>query len=131
MSTEISNRAKELKSEQNKRYYQRNKDAIKARSNISYHRNRAVWEEFKTMHACEFCENDHPAVLDFHHPPGVVKLGHVYDFVVRGNIHGALAEAAKCICLCSNCHRILHHELRSGERIEKRARKKKQKNKAP
>jgi predicted HNH restriction endonuclease len=130
MGKKITKTAKELKSEQNKRYYQRNKDAIKARSNISYSRNRAIWEEFKGMHACEFCENDHPAVLDFHHPPGVVKLGHVYDFVVRGNIHGALAEAAKCICLCSNCHRILHHELRIEEK-EKKKRKRKQKSKTP
>jgi hypothetical protein len=127
----MSKKLKEAKRKYNREYYQKNKVTIKARTLRNYFHVRSLWEEFKSMNACEFCENSHPAVLDFHHPPGVVKLGHVYTFVLNSDIHGALAEAAKCICLCSNCHRILHHELRMGERVEKEVRKRKQKSKTP
>ena len=60
---------------------------------------------------CRWCEESHPATLDFHHNgrkgvnmTQVVKLGWGKERILR--------EVAKCTVLCANCHRKLHWEER-------------------
>jgi len=61
---------------------------------------------------CSQCGEDHPAILDFHHLNPKDK-----DFELAKAIAGGysksriLKEIAKCIVLCSNCHRKLHSNL--------------------
>lgn len=57
---------------------------------------------------CAFCGYDaHPAALDFHHEGDKdITLAHAArQGWSRPRI---LAEVAKCVVLCANCHRVLH-----------------------
>jgi predicted HNH restriction endonuclease len=59
--------------------------------------------------ACVKCSEDHPAVLDFHHPDATIKEHNIGDLHSRKKI---IEESKKCIVLCSNCHRKLHYDER-------------------
>jgi 5-methylcytosine-specific restriction endonuclease McrA len=79
-----------------------------------YEKNRAKWraacqtqreslrqEIAKAKKAgCSRCPEHHPACLDFHHLDPTGK-----DLSVGNAIS---SEIAKCVLLCSNCHRKLH-----------------------
>jgi hypothetical protein len=46
--------------------------------------------------------------LDFHHMGHEDKTNNVSALVNQGQMTKAKAEAAKCILICSNCHREVH-----------------------
>lgn len=56
---------------------------------------------------CKYCEEKHPACLDFHHRNADEKR-----FVIASNKKKnkdvLLEEIAKCDVVCANCHRKLH-----------------------
>ena len=60
---------------------------------------------------CEHCsyKSNFLSVYDFHHPPGVEKTISISKGLKQKLTEEVIAEADKCILLCSNCHRI-HHE---------------------
>jgi Fe-S-cluster-containing dehydrogenase component len=58
---------------------------------------------------CLKCGESDIACLDFHHRNPAEKDGNVVHMARYGNVEKALAEAAKCDVLCSNCHRKLHY----------------------
>lgn len=61
-----------------------------------------------------------PVCLDFHHPPGVIKVASVTTLVNQGKPREViLAEMAKCEVICSNCHRI--HTDKMGRMTERPA----------
>lgn len=72
----------------------------------------AWWQDFKRGLVCEYCGEDHPAALDFHHDNPAEKEGNVSTLVANENKTKLLEEVAKCRVLCSNCHRKLHYDLR-------------------
>jgi hypothetical protein len=59
---------------------------------------------------------DHPACLVFHHVDPAVKDLAIADALRRGFAKKRiLAEMAKCVVLCANCHIKLHaREARDG-----------------
>lgn len=60
--------------------------------------------------ACERCGFSDPRALDFHHRDPSTKLFAVARAPTeKGSKATVLAEVAKCIVLCANCHRIEHH----------------------
>ena len=65
---------------------------------------------------CSYCGESHIATLVFHHrDPAEKKFnmsfgkGGIWHYHTEEEI---LAEMAKCIMLCENCHRILHYQER-------------------
>lgn len=56
---------------------------------------------------CADCGNRYPPyVMDFHHITGK-KLFNVGEYLNNGvSTKKLLAEIAKCVVICSNCHRI-------------------------
>jgi hypothetical protein len=68
--------------------------------------------EYKNKRKCVKCGISDPRVLDFHHK------GNDKEFAVSSFEHiGATLdrikkEVEKCVVICANCHRILHHEER-------------------
>lgn len=68
--------------------------------------------EYKKTLCCEMCGNTDHRVFEFHHKDPQTK-----DFDVSNMISMVLSwqniqsEVDKCMCLCANCHRILHHDL--------------------
>jgi hypothetical protein len=73
-----------------------------------------VLEEVK-MDFCLMCGYDeHRAALEYHHVKPEEKGGSV-NF--GGNVTvNALLELSKCICVCANCHRIIHFNMREQKK---------------
>jgi hypothetical protein len=59
---------------------------------------------------CVDCGESHPACLDFHHLDPKQKSENI-NYMLRNNRTWPTIEAeiAKCVVLCSNCHRKRHH----------------------
>jgi len=61
------------------------------------------------MTPCVKCGFFHPAAMDFHHKDPSTKDKGISELVRCGYATQRIVEEIeKCICLCSNCHRILH-----------------------
>lgn len=73
---------------------------------------------------CEHCGETKAYVIDFHHLDPSNKECEVADirsrsWSVKRKISVAKKEMAKCIQLCSNCHREFHHlERKLGFKID-------------
>jgi hypothetical protein len=96
------------------KHYQENKAVVKEASKASGLASRRAWLAYKATLACTVCGFSHPAVIDFHHPPGTKKHG-VNDLVASRRFKKAYEEAKKCIVLCANCHRIHHFNEKGAE----------------
>lgn len=101
------------------RYYERHKgdpeymkkNTACARAIAS--RNREIIDSFKIERGCSVCGETHPAVLDLHHrDPSEKKYG--VGALISKRVDVVMAELEKCDVLCSNCHRKLHWEEKSG-----------------
>jgi hypothetical protein len=100
------------------KYYEKNKEAEKARINKRRNGKRKEWKAYKAGLSCSSCGFNHPACIDFHHPPGT-KEHSVNELAQNGRYKLAYKEAAKCIVLCSNCHRIHHYDERQKKKEAK------------
>lgn len=74
---------------------------------------------------CSRCPENHPACLDFHHICGN-KTKNVAKMVTEKlSMKTIMQEIAKCIVLCSNCHRKEHsvyeNRLEARTALSKRA----------
>ncbi len=71
------------------------------------------FKEIKRQLRCEKCGEDHPACLEFHHlNPSEKKINLSEAVAIKGwSKNKILDEIAKCVVLCSNCHRKLHWKL--------------------
>ena len=70
---------------------------------------------------CVICGESRPACIDFHHIDPATK-----SFNIGGHIAGHTedeidAEMAKCVCICSNCHRDFHHQYGKNPKQPKAA----------
>jgi len=57
---------------------------------------------------CAHCGNSDTRVLEWHHLDPDKKDLSIARMLSRRSYSSILAEIQKCICLCANCHRILH-----------------------
>lgn len=80
---------------------------------LSRHERKLAVQAIKTASGCEGCGEKHPACLDFHHRDPATKTRGIATFVRMDDI---LAEIAKCVVLCANCHRKHHYEHGGGTR---------------
>ena len=61
------------------------------------------------------CGENHPACLDFHHKDKKDKSFNVAIMASSGySIEKIKEEIAKCIVLCSNCHRKEHYKINNN-----------------
>ena len=91
--------------------YNKNKIATVNRNKRNKDKNKDWFDELKTTLKCAKCSENHPACLDFHHLDGADKDLNVSDMARSTyNQKAVEVEIAKCVVLCSNCHRKLHHE---------------------
>ena len=86
-------------------YRAANPDKVKETQQKQYQKWADFVDSLKTP--CLICGNDEPVVIDFHHLDPSQK-----SFAIsRSTRYGKekiLEERKKCVCLCSNCHRLLH-----------------------
>jgi hypothetical protein len=67
---------------------------------------------YKSTLSCKICNESATCCLDFHHRDPSQKEFVLSDMANRGqSIKVIEKEIAKCIVLCSNCHRKLHAGL--------------------
>jgi hypothetical protein len=100
------------------RWYQKNKSVHHARCRRYTIRKRdemRAWlAEIKHDKACQKCGFSHPAALDYHHKSDDKEFS-IADAVAKGYSKARiLKEAAKCVLICANCHRIEHFNKRLG-----------------
>lgn len=77
------------------------------------------WNEYRQTLKCFNCSESDYRCLDFHHLDPNQKDKEVTTMVHRCfSKEKILAEAAKCICLCSNCHRKLHWDEKHNPKIK-------------
>lgn len=79
---------------------------------------RARFEAYKAGLRCA-CGEKHPAALDFHHVEGK-RLG--ISQMLRGgySFETVIAEVAKCVVMCANCHRKEHYKNRGIKSTNKK-----------
>jgi len=112
----------EKKKEIAKRHYKKHAAKIKAKTKVTKEKARQKWRDYKATLACVRCGENHPATFDFHHVVRLPDNRKVNRLLANNNYKAALKEIQeRCIVLCANCHRKLHHE----ELLEKKNRKKK------
>lgn len=60
---------------------------------------------------CAHCDGVfHPAAFDFHHTGP--KEGAVSEMIANASVAALAREAADCVLLCANCHRVHHADER-------------------
>lgn len=98
---------KEYHRRYHKEYYKRNKQYYKDK-NERLRKEKIEWiRSLKTK--CENCPENFFACLEFHHIDPNKKEMTITNAVNRGwGKERIRKELAKCIILCSNCHRKLH-----------------------
>jgi hypothetical protein len=96
-----------------KQYYKTNKERFKAHNKKNRDKASAYIQEAKKGKSCSICGWDkHHCALDFHHTDPSTKSKEVAAMAQTGSIKKIQEEMDKCILVCANCHRILHHERR-------------------
>lgn len=63
----------------------------------------------KLNSSCQFCKESHIRCLDFHHLRDKITNIGVMIRDKQYSLQDIINELNKCICVCSNCHRKLHH----------------------
>ncbi len=67
------------------------------------------YHDFKRTLTCSVCPENHPQCLHFHHIDPSDKVLKIAAAVARGwSVPRLLAEMAKCVVLCGNCHAKEH-----------------------
>lgn len=89
-------------------------DNARAQRNIRA-KKKLLIDAHKSEQGCEDCEERDPVVLDLHHLDPASKHpalrrsgGGSHTWQGRLSFEAIVAEFAKCIVLCANCHRRRH-----------------------
>jgi hypothetical protein len=92
-----------------RRWYRRNTEKYNAYSRIKKAKRRKEMREWirsiKSKLQCVSCGESDPDCLDFHHVDPNEKLRAISAMIDDYSKEAIEAEMAKCIVLCSNCHR--------------------------
>lgn len=74
------------------------------------------WYRQTKLHAsCKRCGLMHQAVMEYHHVDAKTKRHTISSMVRNGmDITEIQKEMAKCVPLCSNCHKIVHYNEERG-----------------
>lgn len=88
-------------------HYRSNKEKY---VNRATKRNKKIYERyqaFKSTLKCQFCEEECPACLEFHHIDPSSKE-YELSTMTRLGWKTFIEELSKCVCVCANCHRKIH-----------------------
>lgn len=86
-------------------YRNTHKDTVAARSKRLYDTNKQIINEAK-QGGCRICQENDIACLDLHHVDDTKEFA--LSSGARRSRSLIIAEIAKCVVLCANCHRKLH-----------------------
>lgn len=101
---------KKKQAEAQRRHYQKNKAYYVDKKNKRREETKAFIKDYKANLKCDKCSENHISCLDFHHNNPEEKEVCIAEMYRKGwGKKRILKEIEKCIVLCSNCHRKLHH----------------------
>lgn len=90
-------------------HYMNNKEKYIEKARVSKRKTINWFREYKCTLKCEYCSENHPACLDFHHIDSFDKLFTIGECIAKVSKKRLLDEISKCRVLCANCHRKLHY----------------------
>ena len=95
-----------------KQYYFKQCSKCKCEYATQRKRDLTAWfTEYKKTLVCSNCGNTDSRVFDFHHEDATTKEHNLADMIRLGfSKQNIMKEVNKCVCLCANCHRILHYD---------------------
>jgi len=98
-----------------RREWQRERIRVRGRATITRTQGilraekRRYVQDKKVAIGCTSCGEKHPACLEWHHTGEHEKDDSLARMIDKNRPYGVLdAEMAKCVVLCSNCHRKQH-----------------------
>ena len=95
------------------KHYAENKDKYKENQKRNKTRALDYIQSVKEKSRCQLCGNSNPIVMEFHHRnPDEKKMAISNMAKNRYSNENIQKEMDKCDILCSNCHRIHHHQER-------------------
>ena len=95
-------------------YRKNNLDKQQEYSHTRRSKNRTRYNEYMKGKSCEHCGYNDARSLVWHHiDPSQKKNGVVQLIGKKHSWDTILEEISKCICLCHNCHNILHNHQSS------------------
>lgn len=102
----------EIKADKRKWYYD-NYERERARQLNRKKQIKKWYQEYKSTLKCKYCDESHPACIDFHHVGK--KDRNICKLVEKGySKENLIKEIALCEPVCSNCHRKIHAQERTG-----------------
>jgi hypothetical protein len=104
----VQSMCKKCRKEYHRDHYLRNTNVYKAKANNHRKRNRDYIQDIKKQSICSSCSEDRWYVLDFHHL-GDKEFDVSAMIAKASSLEKIKEEIEKCIVLCANCHRELHH----------------------
>ncbi len=104
----LNNNCKVCAIEKSKISYAKSSDRIIKRSNEDRSSLAQIINNIKAKYKCQFCSEDDPVCLDFHHVESEEKESGISQLVYRKKRKLVFDEMRKCIIVCSNCHRKIH-----------------------
>ena len=94
-----------------RKHYVKHAAKIKAAVKVNRDRAKDKWREYKSSLSCIKCGESHHATFDFHHVERRPDNQKVNKLLSNKSFKRAMKEIEeRCIVLCANCHRKLHHE---------------------
>ena len=94
---------------------EKNKDKVKKYENKTYKKRKKIWEDFMKQQKCSKCGIADFRVLQWHHINPEEKTMTIGASAKIMNLNLVMEEVKKCICVCANCHFILHYEERESK----------------
>ena len=91
-------------------YYREHKEERSAATKAYIERNKQWLKHYKETQQCLICGEDCVVCLDFHHPDGD-KGETIGKMPWSFGIQQMQREIDKCVVLCANCHRKVHHSV--------------------
>lgn len=86
------------------------KAASRRRYQETYPASRKWLDGVESFLGCFICGEDQPHRLAWHHLTPVGNSGlRVTDALHRYGVEGALEQMKRCVLLCANCHKDVHH----------------------
>ena len=108
----LHSRCKECKKKYDKEWYKdnaRRRKLLNERGNERRIRNQKFIRDYKISKGCEKCGyNKTYYALEFHHTNK--NKEYVISRMRTHSIETILKEIEKCLVVCANCHREIHHE---------------------
>ena len=103
----VQTRCRACKKKHDADYYKRNKQYYLDYNKKQYKKRFQDVSDYKQQHGCKNCDENNPCCLDFHHPDNN-KDENVARLMTNGSNKRLWNEIAKCVVVCSNCHRKIH-----------------------